>query len=162
MLRVARPSDAAEISRLTELRRERYERYQPVFWRRAPNSRAVHEAFLREELGKEDLFAFVLEEDQQLHGFVAGRLVSAPEVYAPGGPTLAIDDFVVEPSATWNSRGRDLLDCVWSAGQAAGAAQMVVVCGHRDEDKRELLRASGLTIASEWWVGAAPHGTTGR
>jgi GNAT superfamily N-acetyltransferase len=158
MIRPAQPADAHEISRLTELRRERYERYQPVFWRRAVNSREVHEEYLREELGRDYLLAYVLEEAGQVCGFAAERLVSAPEVYAPGGQTLLIDDFVVEPSADWDSRGPALLERVWSQAQSAGAAQMVVVCGHGDEDKRQMLRGAGLTIASGWWVGVAAEG----
>jgi hypothetical protein len=39
---------------------------------------------------------------------------------------------------------------------------MVVVCGHSDEDKRRMLSGTGLTIASEWWVGIATEGQPER
>ena len=153
MIRRAEPADAEAVSRLTELRRERYEGYQPVFWRRSESSRAIHEDFLRDELAKDDLLAYVLEIDGEVCGFVAGRFVGAPRVYAPGGETLLIDDFVVEPSEDWIHLGPALLARIWEDCQSANAAQVVVVCGHRDDDKRQMLGNVGLSIASEWWVG---------
>ena len=146
------------MSRLTEARRERYERYQPVFWRRAENSRAIHEEFLRTELATDDLLAYVLEADGQVCGFVSGRIAGAPAVYAPGGETLLVDDFVVEPGDAWGEFGPALLERIWADGRSGGAAQMVVVCGHRDDDKRQMLRRTGLSIASEWWVGVPESG----
>lgn len=153
LIRRAEPADARAVSGLTEARRVRYERYQPVFWRRAENSRAIHEEFLRAELAGDELIAYVLEAGGQVRGFVSGRFAGAPEVYAPGGETLLVDDFVVEPGEAWGEFGPALLERIWADGRSGGAAQMVVVCGHRDEDKRQMLRSTGLSIASEWWVG---------
>jgi GNAT superfamily N-acetyltransferase len=75
----------------------------------------------------------------------------APGVYNPGGRTGQIDDFVVEPGR-WNSSGIQLLRAAVEQAKDRGAIRVVVVAGHLDQEKREALQASGLSIASEWWV----------
>ncbi len=49
--------------------------------------------------------------------------------------------------------GRELLEAATKELTARSAVQVVVVCGHLDAEKRAALTASGLTIASEWYVG---------
>jgi hypothetical protein len=44
-----------------------------------------------------------------------------------------------------------LLTAVEREAQARGAV-LVVVCAQRDQAKRALLRAAGLSVASEWYV----------
>jgi len=48
--------------------------------------------------------------------------------------------------------GRRLLDEAVARAKERGASQVVVVCGHLDQPKREMLAACGLSIASEWWT----------
>jgi hypothetical protein len=50
------------------------------------------------------------------------------------------------------------LAAVPDSGPQRGAVQAVVVTGHLDLPKRELLRACGLEPASEWWVTPQPLG----
>jgi hypothetical protein len=47
-----------------------------------------------------------------------------------------------------------------AADVAAMAALAVVVTGHLDQPKREMLRECGLELASEWWV--TPIGASER
>jgi hypothetical protein len=55
----------------------------------------------------------------------------------------------------WDSTGKDLLAAALEHAADRGAVQAVVVTAHLDVEKREALRASGLSIASEWWVTSA-------
>jgi len=64
-----------------------------------------------------------------------------------------VDDFTVASSADWPTVGAGLLHAVRSTASGRGAAQIVVVTAQLDEAKRAALAASGLSVASEWWVG---------
>ena len=48
-----------------------------------------------------------------------------------------------------------LLNAARAAARERGAALSIVVCGHLDQPKREMLAASGFSLASEWYVNPA-------
>jgi hypothetical protein len=100
------------------------------------------------------VITLVSESSGAVTGFVIASIGDAPGVYNPGGRTCQIDDFVVEPGG-WKSTGIQLLTAAIALARTRGAIQAVVVTGHLDSEKREALQASGLSIASEWWVTGA-------
>jgi len=150
-IRPAVPDDAAEIARMASMRREQYAAYQPVFWRPAAGAELAHVPYLGKLIADSRVITLVSEESGTVTGFVIATIVGAPPVYDPGGHTCQIDDFVVQPGR-WDSTGRQLLAAATAEAADRGAVQVVVVAAHLDEPKREALRASGLSIASEWWV----------
>ncbi|WP_165977861.1 GNAT family N-acetyltransferase [Nonomuraea diastatica] len=151
-LRSASPGDVAAIAELMARRRETYERYQPVFWRRAADARARHTAFLATLVDDSTAICRVAEREGRFAGFAIASLVPPPPVYDPGGPACTLDDYAVVDDGDWATVGADLLRAVTEEARRRGAAQVVVVCGHADEAKREALRLAGLSIASEWWT----------
>ena len=94
------------------------------------------------------------DEQQQILGFIIGRLLPAPEVYNPGGLTIMIDDFCVQSEETWEVIGAQLIAAIKVKATVKGAAQLLVVCGKHDYVKRKFLRDQNLAIASEWFVGS--------
>jgi GNAT superfamily N-acetyltransferase len=92
-------------------------------------------------------------------GFVIGRLVPAPAVYDPGGPSCSVDDFVVADGSQWNTVGADLLREVQRWARGRGAVQTIVVCGPHDVPKRQMLLEAGLQVVSEWFTGPLDLGT---
>ncbi len=156
VLRVERATseDLEQLLGIAAVRRAAYAEYQPQFWRPAPD--AVHR--------QREYFTALLEDDQALvvvahsgailRGFGIGRLVPAPPVYDPGGASCVVDDFAVADPDEWLTIGPLLLNALRSWANSSGAAQMIVVTAHLDEAKRAALKGEGLTIASEWWVGA--------
>ena len=153
-IRQATAEDVMAIAELIQLKRLRYATYQPTFWRIAPDAVDKHLPFLREVLDRPNTIALVAEgTDGTLSGVVIASVVPSPSVYAPGGPTCSIDDYWVVDERIWDTTGRALLTkAVKEAKEKFGAAQVVVVCGQQDEPKRAMLRAAGLTVASEWWT----------
>lgn len=149
-------ADVDAVAALAQERRERYALYQPQFWRVASDATEVHRPFL-EQLVDDDshLTLIAADDDDVVVGFVIARLVPAPPVYDPGGPSGFIDDFVVGDDSAWATIGRDLLAQAARELTDRGAAQLVVVCGHLDEPKRNALASAGLSIASEWYVAPA-------
>jgi hypothetical protein len=149
-IRRAEITDVPSMVDLSEQKRLQYQSYQPLFWTKAEDSRAKQTPFFQNQVSRDHVIALVHETDSHIDGFVIASMVPSPPVYA-AGLTCAIDDFCVVGHA-WAEIGRALLDAVSQQGQDGGATQSVVVCGHLDQMKREMLAASGYTIASEWWV----------
>ena len=154
LIRPANPADVDAIAAMASARRRQYAEYQPVFWAPAPNAEELHKPYLAKLIGEDKVISLVAEDGGIVTGFVIAMIVGAPGVYDPGGATCQIDDFVVAPGR-WDSTGRDLLAAALERAADRGAVQAVVVTAHLDADKREALRASGLSIASEWWVTSA-------
>lgn len=154
LIRPAIAADVDAIASMASARRRQYALYQPVFWAPAPDAEEIHKPYLAKLVDHQDVVTLVAEESGTVTGFVIATIGGAPAVYNPGGQTCQIDDFVVEPGR-WNSTGTHLLAAALEHAAQRGAVQAVVVCGHLDAEKREALRASGLSIASEWWVTSA-------
>lgn len=137
--------------KLAEQKRIEYQNYQPVFWRKAADSREKHIPWIEYLVNKEDIISLVHERDGAIDGFAIADLLQAPAVYDVG-LTCRVDDFTVAESQDWEKVGRALLDAVMREAKQRGVMQMVVVCGHLDEPKRKMLAHAGFTIASEWYV----------
>jgi len=145
-------TDVKAIVELAELRRVQYEKYQPVFWRKAADSQAKQLPYFHELIKRRNVIALVHEESRGVDGFIIGELHKAPPVYDPRGLTCSVDDFVVSDAALWEKVGASLLDALVQEARERGAVQIVVVCGHLDELKRAMLQKRGMSIASEWYV----------
>ncbi len=120
-----------------ERRRPVYATFAPVFWRPAAGVAEAHADFLRSQV--EGGTALGL---RSAHGFV---------VAAVGEGRYDVDDFAVEDGG-WSTTGRELLRAVLDTGPLPPGATVRVVTARRDTEKREMLRAQGLTVSSRWWV----------
>jgi GNAT superfamily N-acetyltransferase len=152
-IRKAETSDVLPIVELAEQKRIEYQNYQPVFWRKAADSREKQTPWIEHLVSREDIIALVHERDGVIDGFAIADLLQPPPVY-DAGLTCRVDDFTVAESQDWEKVGRALLDAVMREAKQRGAMQMVVVCGHLDAPKRKMLTEAGFTIASEWYVNA--------
>ena len=152
-VRRARLDDMDRLLELAHHRRQRYATYEPVFWRPATGALDAQRPFYGALVEDREAGVFVAVDGERIEGFVIARIVDTPPVYDPGGGTCLVDDFTVADDAQWSWAGPMLLKQVRAWAAARDAAQVVVVTGHRDEGKRELLRHAGLSLASEWWTG---------
>jgi GNAT superfamily N-acetyltransferase len=142
-----------QLAMLADTSRRAYEPHAPVFWRPAAKAIELHRPWLAGLVEDESAGTFVHEgADGGLDGFIVATLVPSPPVYEPGGESAQIDDFVVTPPDRWVTVGAELLRTATAWAAERGAVQVVVVCGHHDEVKRQLLRDSGLFVASEWFT----------
>ncbi len=149
---LADESHVGDVVEMLEATRLRYQEYQPVFWRKAPDSANSTKEFFLSAVDEAGTLFLIAADKGELLGFLIAREIPTPPVYAPGGRTYLIDDFCVASSDHWISAGSLLLVDACSRLKEAGASQIVVVCGDRDIPKAELLRRQGLTIASNWWT----------
>ena len=152
MIRPASEDDIPQMTALAEMKRSEYEQYAPTFWRTANDAAQKQAPYFRVQLSQEDTICLVAEHEGDVTGFIIAKVVTAPPVYDPGSLVCTIDDFVVASPDQWAFTGTDLLQEVRHRALSRGASLAVVVCGHLDEPKREMLRAADFYIASEWYV----------
>ena len=111
-IRPSQLSDIDDMISLSKSKRLEYEKVQPQFWRYArEEGDESQRIWFKELLQHKDYLMFTAAgEDQEIIGFIIGRLVPAPEVYDPGGLTLMIDDFCVHSENLWESVGFHLIN----------------------------------------------------
>ena len=147
-------SDISSCVALSYSKRRAYEKAKPQFWKYAGESAEKSQAkWFADLLTRDDHILLTVESNGKIVGFIIGKLMSAPEVYNPGGLTVMIDDFCVENEADWDWIGLNLVQELKGISKTKGACQILVVCGVHDEAKRCFLNSIGLAVASEWYVG---------
>jgi len=151
-IRRATASDLDAVVAIVESQRRQYQKFQPIFWRRAADAATKTRSFFIRLLDEPQSWFLVAAEGGQILGFLIARKFPAPPVYEPGGDTYLIDDFAVLEARHWLAIGEALLSHVSTLLHEHGAAQIVAVCADRDLAKAEVLRRADLTIASSWWT----------
>ncbi|NSZ36014.1 GNAT family N-acetyltransferase [Agrobacterium tumefaciens] len=161
-IRTSKLADLPKMVSFAESRRFQYQEYQPTFWRKADNSAQITNDFFQSLLDKAGWHCFSAYENDELQGFLIARETTAPPVYAPGGPTITVDDFCVRTPDEWSSAGKALVDHLLETAREKGWAQLVIVCGDRDDPKKTMLQDAGLSVASNWFtVPVRGSGVTG-
>ncbi|MFT4246881.1 MAG: hypothetical protein QM581_02430 [Pseudomonas sp.] len=155
-IRSAEQRDIPRMVELSEAKRASYEAHSPVFWRKADNSAQVQAVFFAKLLDQPDWIVLVHLRDEVIDGFIIGRLMPAPPVYAPGGKACLIDDFAVADADLWESTGLALHRQLETRARQAGAVVSITVSGAHDDPKRSALLGAGAHLASEWYVHAIP------
>lgn len=148
-------SDTASIAELSKAKRLNYEKAQPQFWKYRGEDGEIFQKKWFEELLTHESYLMLTADSEHEHilGFIIGKLITAPEVYDPGGLTLMIDDFCVRSEDLWSTVGAQLIEHIKLLAKVKGATQILVVCGSHDYQKRTFLMHQKLSIASEWFVG---------
>lgn len=150
----AQDSDIDFMNRLSRQKRLAYEKAQPQFWKWASESGEQEQKEWFKELISDDTYiCLAAKNSNEGIGFVIGKIVSAPEVYNPGGLTLIIDDFCVLNNE-WSTIGSVLLTEIKFIAKQKNVAQIVVVSGDHDSTKKQFLKKSGLSPVSVWFVGS--------
>ena len=150
-LRKANSSDVLNCVDLVEVRRQRYEEFEPQFWRRAVDSRNTTVEWFSNLFNDVDVLSLVATEESAVVGFLIARDAPVPPVYNPGGPTALIDDFCVA-EGRWMDVGRNLLIRAKEELRSRGWAQIVVVGARKDIEKTSFLESAELSLASTWWT----------
>ena len=145
-IKTAKIEDIQKMVAFSHEKRLQYSKIQPNFWKMADSSDEIQAEWFKELLNDETIIAFVADE-----GFIIGKIINPPEVY-DAGLTLMIDDFCVQNDDIWLTVGKNLLEKCIESAKEKGAKQILVVCGHHDKNKKELLDIMGLNIASNWYT----------
>ncbi|WP_395711387.1 N-acetyltransferase [Reyranella sp.] len=153
-VRKAEASDIKAAVELAERSRRLLHKHQPTLWRKAANSAAATETSFVELLSEPGTYFLVALEGRQLQGILVARKFPGSPVFDPGGDTYLIDDFCMLEPHLWLTVGEALLSHVSTLIHEHGGVQILVVSADRDLGKAEMLRRSGLAIATNWWTRA--------
>lgn len=141
------------MAELAEQKRAEYATHARVFHRPKAGARETQELFFGALVEDGEKVTLVHEtDDGHVDAFLIATLFPAPPVYDPGGLTCSVDDFTVESPELWETAGVALLEAAIEQTRPRGAVQTVVVCGPRDQPKRDMLFAMGHQVASEWFT----------
>ncbi len=155
-----RPASAADVQQMTLVmadKRKQLEMFEPVMWRPSEAAAQMTPAFFTHQVGQPNVVARIAESGGRFLGFVIGVIQDAPPVFAPGGKTVLIDDFVVVEGPEADDAASALIDAVMSEGRARGAVQIIAVAAARDERAVRWLEAKKLHVASQWWTRTLTH-----
>jgi GNAT superfamily N-acetyltransferase len=154
VVRVSGQQDVAACVALIEERRQRYQSYEPRFWKKASNSGELSADWYARLIADEKTnVALLAELGDSVVGFLIASPIAAPPVYDSGGPTAMIDDFAVL-SDQWEEVGAVLLERARDLLRDRGFVQIVVLGAYQDIPKSAFLSGTGLSLASMWWTGA--------
>lgn len=150
-----RPAETADIEAcvaLIEARRRLYETFEPRFWRKAEHSAAMSTAFFGHLATDPGALFLVSEGEGGVDGFLITMDIRNPPVVDPGGPTAQIDDFCVADPSLFPTVGAALLAEARALLKARGFAQIIVVCGAKDEARTAFLESQALSLTTTWWT----------
>ena len=125
MIKIAKEEDVKSLVQISHVKRKKYEKKQPLFFKEAHNSNKKQEEFFSSLLNNKNIIILVFENIESILGFVIGSLRVPPAVYS-SSLTLYIDDFCIAES-NWNDVGEKLLDGIVSIAKERKAVQIVVV-----------------------------------
>lgn len=152
-VRLAESGDVPGMVELIEAQRIEYQKFAPVFWRKAEDSARWSQTFFDHVVQASTHTALVAREHGHLQGFLIAFAAPVPPVFKPGaGPTMMIDDFCVATPDLWPTAGAALLDALRTRAKEEQWSQLVSVTAHLDRPKTEFLAGQGLSLTSEWWT----------
>lgn len=124
---------------LSHQKRLLYEKAEPHFWRYAKGAEDFQSQWFEELLKKDDYILLLVELKESVVGFIIGQIIKAPEVYAPSGLTLMVDDFCVS-SPLWEPVGTQLLNKIKLLAKIKGARQIIIGCFGPYKSQQQNLR----------------------
>lgn len=145
-IRRATIADVPQMVDLSEKKRAHYETFQPLFWRKAKDSREQQLPFFAHQIENTHLAILVHEGAGQIDGFIIANL--------RGGQVCSVDDFALADKSGWTTIGKALLQAAGAEAKQQGIKTYEVVCGHLDRPKQEMLNKFGLAIDRYWYTAA--------
>jgi hypothetical protein len=146
-LRAAVAADVPRILELADRKRDRYETFSPIFWKKAPTPYLEFAPYITSQVENPENIALVAERAGTIAGFVIAQCRNLDEGY--------IDDYAVaDDAADWLTVGVALLAEAGRLAQEQGVVSFMIVVAHADSAKRGAIEQLGFTLRKNWWVKA--------
>lgn len=142
-LREAVAADVPRILEIGEVKREQYETFSPIFWKKAPTPRQEFAPYVTGQVESERNIALVAEQGGIMSGYLIAQCGNLAEGY--------VDDYAVaDPAVDWPNTGTALMAEAGRRAAERGVASIVIVSGHADTPKRAALESLGFTLTKNW------------
>lgn len=151
VVRDATIADIDLIVELIELRRNQLANWEPRFWRKAEGSADMSLAFLPSLIEDPNVTLLIATDNTMLIGCLQFKPTFVPPVYAPGGTTWMVDDFVVA-DGQWDTAGSALLVALKGRTVEKEEGQLVFPVPYKDEACMDFFSRNGLSATTMWWT----------
>lgn len=149
--RLAVSEDIPSIISLLEQKRAQLEAWEPRFWRRSENAAALSEAHFSALIGDPAASVLVYEASGAVTGCLQYRPSFVPPVYAPGGTTWMVDDFVVLED-DWARAGTALLQDLYARTIQSEPGQLVFPVPQKDAAANAFFVQNDLSPTTVWYT----------
>ena len=150
-VRPATLRDVDAIVDLIELKRVQLEQWEPRFWRKAEGSGDMSKAFIPKLIEDQKVTVLVAEEDSELVGVLQFKPTVVPPVYAPGGTSWMVDDWVVQ-AERWDDVGAALLAELKAGTVEQEEGQLILPVPYKDDAAADFFQSNGLSATTVWWT----------
>ena len=155
IVRDARSQDIGQIVELLESKRSELENWAPKFWKKSPDSATISSAFFRTLLEDPNVTVLVAQDENFIVGCLQYRPTFVPPVYAPGGTTWMVDDFVVSAD-DWDDIGAKMLAELEARTIEKIDGQLIFPVPKKDDPASQFFEKAGLMPTTVWWTHSKP------
>ncbi len=150
-IRAATKDDLDVIVALTQDRRSKLARAQPVFWKPSEQAAAITPLFFTMLIDADEVGTLVHTDDTTgaVNGFIFVTEEPVPPVYDPGGKAFKIDDFCLANDTLWPTAGQALFDAAESWAKEQGGAMMILVAPTCEPIRHDQAAAIGYSTVTE-------------
>lgn len=156
IVRDAEQDDIDQIVALLELRRSELEIWAPKFWKKSLESAALSSAFFYSLLQDPNVTILIAQEEAAIVGCLQYRPTFVPPVYAPGGTTWMVDDFVVAAN-DWERIGKTILSELEARTIKETDGQLIFPVPKKDDAASRFFEKAGLIPTTVWWTHSKPE-----
>jgi hypothetical protein len=144
-IRAATAADVPRILEIGERKREQYETFSAIFWKKASAPRESFAPFITGQVESEKNIALVFETNSEIRGYIIAQCGNPADGY--------VDDYALtDPTTDWPTAGVALLAEACRQAQARGVTAFTIVTGHADAPKRAAVEKLGFILGKNWLV----------
>lgn len=145
---------------LSSIKRFKYSKEAPVFWKMAPDADKVQEEFFLSMINTNSANpkAYIpmvfcdYSQEKSINGLIVGEHHKVPDLLG-GSDIYKVDDFIIqneEVPGQWSKIGKLLLEAL--SFRVGSGMQFQIVSGSHDTAKLALLKDLGLKQSINWWT----------
>lgn len=151
-IRPATKDDLDVIVTLTQDRRSKLARAQPVFWKPSEQAAAITPLFFTMLIDADEVGTLVHTDEATgaVNGFLITTEEPVPPVYDPGGKAFKIDDFCLANDTLWPTAGQALLAHAETWAKDQGGAVMILVAPTCERIRHDQAKSIGYDTVTEW------------
>lgn len=148
-IRTAMAADVPYILEIADRKREQYETFSPVFWRKASAPRETFTPFITSQVESETNITLIFGTNGDVSGYLIAQCRNLADGY--------MDDYAIaNPATDWPTVGVSLLTEAVRQAKARGVTAFTIVTGHADAPKRAAVESLGFRLSKNWLVKPLP------
>jgi len=151
-IRAATKDDLDIIVAISQERRSKLAKAQPIFWKPSKEASTLTPLFFEFLINTEEVLTIVHTHPDtgMVNGFLFAKEEPVPPIYDPGGKAYVIDDFALLNDTLWETAGQALLAEAESWCKAQGGAMMILVTPTCEPIRHDQAQSIGYSTVTQW------------